>query len=101
MAQSNYNIKTFANLVNQLINQHKELKKENAELYAMVDKQDKEIEELKSLLKDTQNQYDMLMAAKMMNIADADIEKTKKRISRMLRTVNQCISLLAEQNETV
>lgn len=99
MPQSESIINSFPVLVRKLVSQYVALKKENSELYAMVDKRDKEIEELKASLLAEQKKYDMLMAAKMMNIADTDIEQTKKRISRMLRSVNQCITLLNQQNQ--
>lgn len=98
MAQSDIILKSFATLVRNLITQYKNLQKENEELFAMVDKQDNEIKELKASLISQQKKYDMLMAAKIMNLTDADIEQSKKRISRMLRSVNQCITLLGEQN---
>ena len=39
-------ITTFATRVRQMLLQHQELKKENAELYAMVDERDKRLREV-------------------------------------------------------
>lgn len=99
MAMAESNIKTFTTRVRQLILQFKEVKKENAELYAMVDERDKEITELKKQLKEQQDKYNALMTAKMIDISDGDIETTKKRINKLIRTVNQCITLLSEQDK--
>lgn len=80
-----------------MILRYKEIKKENAELYSMVDERDKQISELKKQVEEEQKKYNALMTAKMLNIADADIENTKKRISKLIRTVNQCITMLSEK----
>lgn len=80
-----------------MILHYKEIKKENAELYSMVDERDKQISELKKQVEEQQKKYNALMTAKMLNIADADIENTKKRISKLIRTVNQCITMLSEK----
>lgn len=97
MSANESNIKTFTTRVRQLILAFKEMKKENAELYAMVDERDKEIEELKKQLAEQVKKYDTMMMAKMLNISDDDLEKTKKRINKLIRSVNQCITLLSEQ----
>ena len=63
----------------------------------MVDERDKKIEDLKKQLEESEKKYNALMSAKMLNIADADIESTRKRINKLIRTVNQCITLLSEK----
>lgn len=80
-----------------MILKFQELKKENTELYAMVDERDKQIEELKKKVSDAEKKYDALMAAKILSIADNDIEATKKKVNKLIRTVNQCITLLSEK----
>lgn len=97
MSKAESQINTFATRVRQMILHYKEIKKENAELYSMVDERDKQISELKKQVEEQQKKYNALMTAKMLNIADADIENTKKRISKLIRTVNQCITMLSEK----
>lgn len=97
MSQAESNIKTFTTRVRQMILKFQELKKENTELYAMVDERDKQIEELKKKVSDAEKKYDALMAAKILSIADNDIEATKKKVNKLIRTVNQCITLLSEK----
>lgn len=97
MSKAESQINTFATRVRQMILHYKEIKKENAELYSMVDERDKQISELKKQVEEGQKKYNALMTAKMLNIADADIENTKKRISKLIRTVNQCITMLSEK----
>lgn len=97
MSKAESQINTFATRVRQMILHYKEIKKENVELYSMVDERDRQIGELKKQLEEEQKRYNALMTAKMLNIADADIENTKKRINKLIRTVNQCITMLSEK----
>ena len=79
-----------------MIIQYKENKKENTELYAMVDERDEEIASLKAQLSEAQNNYTLLKMAKMLEITDGDMETTQKRIAKLIRDVNKCITLLSE-----
>ncbi len=97
MSSAESTIRTFTTKVRFLILQHTEMKKENAELYSMIDERDKQIAELKQQLADSQKKYDSMMSAKILTIADADIEQTRKKINKLIRSVNQCITLLTEQ----
>lgn len=98
MSITEANIKTFTTRVRQLILKVKELKQENMELYAMVDERDKEISTLKQTIEEAEKKYNALMTAKQMVLADQDIEETKKRVGKLIRTVNQCITMLSEQD---
>ncbi len=73
-----------------------EVKKENEELYAMVDERDAQIRVLQDKLTQAQHDYDSLKMAKMMTISDADMEGAQKRIAKLIREVNKCITLLSD-----
>ena len=88
----------FATRMRQLILQFKELKKENAELYAMVDERDAAIRRLEGSLSQAKREYDSLKMAKMIEISYADMKGAKKRLSKLIRDVDKCITLLSEQN---
>jgi multidrug resistance efflux pump len=90
-------ITRFSTRVRQLILQFKETKKENQELYAMVDKRDAEIKQLKAQLAQAQNDYNSLKMARMLEITDGDLEEAKKRVAKLIREVNKCITLLSEK----
>lgn len=96
MSANEKTINTFATRVRQMILKFDEIKLENAELYAMVDERDAKIKELEERLTQTQHDYDSLKMAKMMTISDADHETTQKRIAKLIRDVNKCITLLSE-----
>lgn len=87
----------FTTRVRQMLLQYKELKKENADLYAMVDERETRIKQLEAQLTQAQNDYDSLKMAKMIEITDSDLESSKKRLSKLIRDVNKCITLLSEK----
>lgn len=95
MADNDKTINLFTTRVRQLILQYNELKKENEELYAMVDANEKEIERLKSSLQQAERDNQSLKMAKMMEISNGDIEGAKRRIAGLIREVNKCITLLS------
>ncbi len=87
----------FSTRVRQLILQYKEVKKENDDLYGMVDERDCQIRTLEAKLAQMQNDYNSLKTAKMMQITDGDIEESKKKVAKLIRDVNKCITLLSEK----
>ena len=90
-------INTFATRVRQMILQYEEVKKENTDLCELVGKRDKEIEKLEAQLKQARNDYNSLKMAKMIEISDGDMENAQKRISKLIRDVNKCITLISEK----
>ena len=90
-------ISTFETRVRQMILRFQELKKENMELYAMVEKNEQTIKELQEKLTQADNDYHSLKMAKMMEITDGDLESAKARISKMIREVNKCITILSDE----
>ena len=97
MSASEKTINTFATRVRQMILKFEDIKHENAELYAMVDERDAKIKELKEKLTQAKHDYDSLKMAKMMTISDSDMETTQKRIAKLIRDVNKCITLLSDK----
>ena len=97
MSASEKTINTFATRVRQMILKFEDVKHENAELYAMVDERDAKIRELEEKLTQAKHDYDSLKMAKMMTISDSDMEATQKRIAKLIRDVNKCITLLSDQ----
>lgn len=97
MADNDKIMTLFTTRVRQMILQYNQLKKENEELYAMLDSQDKELKRLKSNLEQAQKDQECLKMAKMMEISDGDIESAKRRLAALIREVNKCITLLSEE----
>jgi predicted RNase H-like nuclease (RuvC/YqgF family) len=90
-------ITLFTTRIRQLILQFKDMKKENADLYAMVDERDARISELEAKLAQAQNDYNSLKMARMIEISDGDLEGAQKRLAKLIKDVNKCITLLSEK----
>ena len=87
----------FAARIQQLILQYKDIKKENAELYAMIEGQEEKITTLEEHLSQAQNDYQSLKIARMIEVSDVDVEKAQQRLAKLIRDVNKCITLLSEK----
>ena len=90
-------ITLFTTRMRQMILRYEETKKENSDLYAMVDERDARIKQLEAQLAQARNDYNSLTLARMIEVTDSDVENARKRISKLIRDVNKCITLLSEQ----
>lgn len=88
---------TFETRIRQMILRFQQLKKENEDLYVMVEKGEQDLNNLRSQLEQSQSDYQSLKMAKMIEITDGDMEAAKKRIAGLIREVNKCITLLSDQ----
>ena len=90
-------LNTFATRVRQMILQYEALKNENDDLYALVDQREQEIKQLQEELSQAEADYNSLKMAKMIEVTDGDMEAAQKRVSKLIRDVNKCITLLSEK----
>lgn len=90
-------LNTFATRVRQMILQYEAQRKENDELYTLVDQRDREITQLQKKLAQAHADYNTLKMAKMLEITDGDMETAQKRVAKLIRDVNKCITLLSEK----
>ena len=90
-------LNTFATRVRQMILQYEVLKKENDELYELVDQREQEIKQLQEQLSRAEADYNSLKMAKMLEVTDGDVESAQKRVAKLIRDVNKCITLLSEK----
>ena len=97
MTESEKAIATFQTRVRDLIRRFQELKKENGQLYAMVEENEKQIEQLQAKLAQQERDYQSLKMAKMVEITDGDLEGAKERLARLIREVNKCIAILSDE----
>ena len=94
---SDKTIVEFQTKVHALILQFQNLKKENEELYAMLEKNESDVRELRQQLLVKQQEFDAFKAAKMLEVADGDIQSARDRLAKLIRDVNKCITVLSEQ----
>lgn len=90
-------INTFATRVREMILHYQELRKEKQELLRMASERDTRISELEAQLRQARNDYDSLKMARMVEISDGDMETAKKRLAKLIRDVNKCITLLSNK----
>lgn len=83
-----------------MIFRFQELKKENEDLYGMLEKQEQDIKVLQAKVTQVDNDYNSMKMAKMISISDGDMETAKKRLAKMIREVNKCISMLQGDEAT-
>lgn len=92
-------MKNFEAKIRQVLAQFRVLKQENADLYAELEGKDSEIKRLQAELTQSKNDYNNLKLAKMIEISDADIKDSKMKITRLVREINKCISILSTGTE--
>lgn len=90
-------LNTFATRVRQMILQYEAVKNENDELYALVEQREQEIKQLQEKLSQAEADYNSLKMAKMLEVTDGDMETAQKRVAKLIRDVNKCITLLSEK----
>ena len=97
MRSNEHIIATFQTRVRDLLLRFQQLKKENEDLYAMVEKNEQDMKDLQAKLAQADNDYKALKMAKMMEITDGDLESAKARVARLIREVNKCIAILSDE----
>lgn len=94
MTQNEQLLATFEGRVRQLILRFQDLKKENEVLRQEVAKNEQDIKSLTERLELSERDYNSLKMARMVEITDGDLQGAKDRLSKLIREVNKCISLL-------
>ena len=85
----------FQTKVRALILQFQNLK--NEELYAILEKNEADVRQLRQQLLDKQQEFDAFKAAKLLEVSDGDIQSARERLAKLIRDVNKCIAVLSEQ----
>ena len=99
MSSNDQSLTTFETRVRQMILRFQELKKENEDLQALVEKNGQDIRDLQARLTQADHDYNSLKMAKMMEITDGDLDGAKERLSKLIRDVNKCIAILSDQEQ--
>ena len=99
MTPNEKTIAAFETRIRQMILRFQELKKENNDLYAMIEKNEQDIKQLQAKLDQGQNDYNSLKMAKMIEITDGHLDGAKERLSKLIRDVNKCIAILSDEEQ--
>jgi len=97
MTANEKTLATFETRLRQMILRFQELKKENQELYATIQCDEKKMAELRQKLEQKQSDYASLKMAKMIEITDGNLANAKDRLSKLIRDVNKCIAVLSDE----
>ena len=84
--------------VRQLLLQYREEKRKNGELQATINERDATIEQLKEELQTAHSNYNSLKVARMVEITNGDMQSAQKRLSKLIRDVDKCITLLSKNS---
>lgn len=87
----------FTTRIRQMLLQYEELKKENEALRQAVSERESSIKKMEARLHQAENDYNSLKMAKMVEISDGDMETAQKRLAKLIRDINKCITLLSEK----
>lgn len=87
----------FSTRVRQMILEYKDTKKENLSMQAELERLNAKILRIEAELSQATNDYNSLKMAKMLEITDGDMESAKKRLAKLIRDVDKCITLLSEK----
>ena len=90
-------LSTFETRIRQMILRFQERKEENRRLIVEVEKKEQDIKSLQEKLDQSERDYESLKMAKMMEITDGDLESAKARVSKMIREVSKCSTILSDE----
>lgn len=86
----------FTTRLRELILHYQELKARCASIQKQLDQENEKNRALKEKLSQAENDYSNLKTARMVTIADGDIDAAKDKIAKLIREVDKCITLLNE-----
>lgn len=91
-------INVFATRVRQMLLEYSELKRKLREERDMVKERDDRIQHLEGELARAREDYNSLKMARMLEITNGDMESAQKTISKLIRDVSKCITLVSEKD---
>ncbi len=83
-------IALFTTRVRQLILEYNKIKEENGKLRAILEKTEGQLAQAR-------NDYESLKMARMVEITNDDLESAQKKLLKLIRDVNKCITLVSEK----
>jgi len=90
-------IAAFQARVRDLLLRFQQLKEDNLDLRAKIEKSQQDMRQLEAKLAQADSDYQSLKMAKMMEITDGDLEGAKARVAKLIREVNKCIAILSDE----
>lgn len=97
MDASSKDLDLFTTRVRQMILQYKDLEAENASLKSAVGECGERVRQLEGQLAQARKDYESLKTARMLEITDGDMLAAQKRMAKLIRDVDKCITLISEK----
>ena len=97
MSAQEKTITLFTTRVRQLMLKYEDCMEANAKLRKELEERDGVIKSLEDKLHKAEKDYKALKAARMLEVSDGDMEATRAKLSKLIRNVNKCITLLSEK----
>ncbi|MFC2759055.1 hypothetical protein [Hallella multisaccharivorax] len=76
---------------------YSQLREENTALKAQLDARGLEIKDLQGRFERLSHDYEMLKAARMLQITDGDVDEARKRLNKLIRNLSRSIAMLSGQ----
>lgn len=89
----------FAARVRVLLLRYKEAQDDIARLRADLAAAERKAADAALLAEATKRDYDTLKAARLLEVSNTDLDETRRRVARLVRSVDKCITLLTEQQD--
>lgn len=90
-------IDLFTTRVRQMMLQYASVKSQNAELRQQVAACQAQVEQLEAKLRQAESDYNSLKMARMLEVTDGDMLSAQKRLAKLIRDVDKCITLVSEK----
>lgn len=97
MTSSEETLATFQTRVRQMILRYQQLREENEALRREVEGCKTQIDGMRDSLTREVEDHNALKMAKLLEVTDGDIERSRARLARLIRDINKCIAILSEQ----
>ena len=91
-------LQVFQTRARQLMYEYESVRKQRNELVKTVEQKELEIKKLHEKLENLEQSYQNLKTAKMIEINNGDVAKSKQRFEALVRQVDKCIALLNVKN---
>ena len=87
-------VESFESKIRKLMDLYVNTKEKYNELSALLEKEKRENEQLRTDLANLNESYQTLKQSKVLEVSGQDIDDTKQRINRLVREIDHCIDLL-------
>lgn len=99
MGNTEQQLTDFKALVRLLLRKYTDLRRDLNKVEERLAIQEKKAKDMEVLAQATLKDYETLKTIKMLEVSDGDLEMARKRVSKMIRDVDRCITMLTEQQE--